>query len=113
MVSSGLLRRVALVRTAFSEEPGTSFITVTKIGELGTTQAANSNRRTLRRRRQVLPKRRFLQQPHGVTTQKSPFFVVTSVKTSNLNNGFLEELNYVIEHFGENICILFKMIFIV
>jgi hypothetical protein len=35
MVSSGLLRRVALVRTDVSEEPGTSFIRVTKIGELG------------------------------------------------------------------------------
>jgi hypothetical protein len=49
MVSSGLLRRVALVRTYVSEEPGASIIRVTKIGELGTTQAATSNRRTLRR----------------------------------------------------------------
>jgi hypothetical protein len=49
MVSSGLLRRVALVRTDVSEEPGASFIRVTKIGALGTTQAATSNRRTLRR----------------------------------------------------------------
>jgi hypothetical protein len=38
---------VALVRTDVSEEPGASFIRVTKIGELGTTQAATSNRRTL------------------------------------------------------------------
>jgi hypothetical protein len=44
MVSSGLLRPVALVRTDVSEEPGASFIRVTKIGELGTTQAATSNR---------------------------------------------------------------------
>jgi hypothetical protein len=35
-------------------------------------------------RRQVPPKRRFLQEPHGVTTQKTPFFIVTVVKTSNL-----------------------------
>jgi hypothetical protein len=35
MVSSGLLRRVALARTDVSEEPGASFIRVTKIGELG------------------------------------------------------------------------------
>jgi hypothetical protein len=49
MVSSGLLRRVAILRTDVSEEPGASFIRVTKIGELGTTQAATSNRRTLRR----------------------------------------------------------------
>jgi hypothetical protein len=48
MVSSGLLRRVALVRTDVSEEPDISFIRVAKIGELGTTQAATSNRRTLR-----------------------------------------------------------------
>jgi hypothetical protein len=44
-----MLRRVALVRTDVSEEPGASFIRVTKIGELGTTQAATSNRRTVRR----------------------------------------------------------------
>jgi hypothetical protein len=36
MVSSGMLRRVALVRTEVSEEPGASFIRVTRIGELGT-----------------------------------------------------------------------------
>jgi hypothetical protein len=36
------------------------------------------------RRRQVPPKRRFLQEPHGVTTQKTQFFIVTAVKTSNL-----------------------------
>jgi hypothetical protein len=41
MVSSGLLRRVALVRTDVSEEPGASFIRVTKIGELGTTRRKN------------------------------------------------------------------------
>jgi hypothetical protein len=57
MVSSGLLRRVALVRTDVSEEPSASFIRVTRIGELGTTLAATSNRRTLR---YVPPKRRFL-----------------------------------------------------
>jgi hypothetical protein len=50
MVSSELLHRVALVRTDVSEEPGASFIKVTRIGELGTTQATTSNRRTLRRK---------------------------------------------------------------
>jgi hypothetical protein len=49
MVSSGSLRHVALVRTDVSEEPGASFIRVSKIGEQGTTQAATSNRRTLLR----------------------------------------------------------------
>jgi hypothetical protein len=49
MASSGTLRRVALVRTDFSEELSASFIRVTRIGELGTTLAVTSNRRTLRR----------------------------------------------------------------
>jgi hypothetical protein len=54
MVSSGLLRRVALVRADVSEEPGASFTRVTKIGEVGTTQAATSNRRTLQRNTKFL-----------------------------------------------------------
>jgi hypothetical protein len=45
----GVLRRVALIRTDVSEEPSAPFITVTRIGELGTTLAVTSNRRTLRR----------------------------------------------------------------
>jgi hypothetical protein len=32
----------------------------------------------------VPPKRRFLQEPHGVTSQKTPFFIVIAVKASNL-----------------------------
>jgi hypothetical protein len=57
-----MLRRVALVRNDVSEEQSAFFITVTRIGELGTTLAV----------------------PHGVTSQKTPFFIVTAVKTSNL-----------------------------
>jgi hypothetical protein len=49
MVSSGMLRRVALGRTDISEELSASFIRVTRIGELGTSLAVTSNRRTLRR----------------------------------------------------------------
>jgi hypothetical protein len=43
MPSSGMLRRVALVRTDVSEELSASFIRVTRIGELGTTLAVTSN----------------------------------------------------------------------
>jgi hypothetical protein len=44
-----MLRRVDLVRTDVSEELSDSFIRVTRIGELVTTLALISNRRTLRR----------------------------------------------------------------
>jgi hypothetical protein len=43
-----MLRRVALARTDVSEEISASFISVTRIGELGTTLAESGNRRTLR-----------------------------------------------------------------
>jgi hypothetical protein len=110
-----MLRRVALVRTDVSKELTATFIRVTRIGELGTTLAVARTRGTLRRntkslaacvgcklqlalfpvhrflsrwwrRRYVPPKRRFLQEPNGVTPQKMPFFIVTAVKTSNLMN---------------------------
>jgi hypothetical protein len=48
MVSSGMLHHVALVSTDVLEEPSASFIRVTRIGELGTTLAATSNRHMLR-----------------------------------------------------------------
>jgi hypothetical protein len=55
MASSGILRRVALVRTDVSEEISASFIRVPRIGELGTTLAVTSNRRTLRRNTKCHP----------------------------------------------------------
>jgi hypothetical protein len=105
-----MLRRVALVRTEVSEERRASFIRVTRIGELGTTLAVTSNRRTLRRNARVFlqwvfprsvrrllvtasvvpsspilltlmkealsssKKRRFLQELHGIISQKTAFF---------------------------------------
>jgi hypothetical protein len=53
MVSSGMLRPVALERTDVSEELSASIIRVTRIGELGTTLAVTSNRCTLRRTTKV------------------------------------------------------------
>jgi hypothetical protein len=92
MVSSGMLRHVALVRTNVSEELSAYFIKVTRIGALGTSLAVTSNRRSVRRllvtanvvpsspilvnlkkRRYVPPKRRLLEEPHGVTSQKALF----------------------------------------
>jgi hypothetical protein len=97
MVSSGLLRSVALVRTDVSEEPGAAFIRVTKIGALGTTQAATSNRRTLRTSVASYCQHcsqltdcchhddlgaMFLR--NVVTSQNTAFFIFTALKTSNL-----------------------------
>jgi hypothetical protein len=80
MASSGMLRDVALVRTDVSEELSASFIRVTRIAELGTTQTLTSNRSTLRRNTKV---RRMLatasvgsyKTPRGVTSQKTAFFI--------------------------------------
>jgi hypothetical protein len=57
---------VALLRTDDSEERTSSIIGVT------------------RWRRYVTPKRRFLQEPRGLTSNKTAFFVVTAEETSNL-----------------------------
>jgi hypothetical protein len=88
MVSSRILRHVALLRTDGSEELSASFIRVTRIGELGTTLAVTVGcylqlafflvHRFLSpwwRRRWVPPKRRFLQEPHGVISQQTSFFI--------------------------------------
>jgi hypothetical protein len=47
MASSGMLHRVAPVRTDVSEELSISIIRVTRIGELGTMLDVIINRRTL------------------------------------------------------------------
>jgi hypothetical protein len=72
---------VAFVRTDVSEEHSASIIRVTRIGELGTTLAVSRNQRMLQRntsisRCYVPSKRQFLQEPRGVTSQKTPFFMV-------------------------------------
>jgi hypothetical protein len=61
MQSSGMWPRVGLLRTDVSDECVASWIW----------------------RRHVLPKRRFSQEPHGATSQKTEFFIVTAAKASN------------------------------
>jgi hypothetical protein len=67
-----MLCHVALVTTNVSEECIASIIRVTRIGKLGTTLAVTSNR-------SMLPKKCY-----GVTSQKTAFFIATTVRTSNL-----------------------------
>jgi hypothetical protein len=75
-----MLRRVALVRTDVSEELSVSFITVTRIGELGTTLAVTSNRRRLRRNT------KFPSSPSLVTPMKEALSSFeTSVLTTRRN----------------------------
>jgi hypothetical protein len=80
MLSSEMLRRVALVKTDVSEELCASFIRMTGIGELGTTPVTASVLIstilvTLMKEAQFHSKRRFFQEPHGVTSQKTSFFI--------------------------------------
>jgi hypothetical protein len=81
-----MLHRVVLVRTDVSEKRIASIIRVT-IGELETL-AATSNRNTLQRNTCMVmeavrsKKRGFLQEPRGVTSQKTAFFRVTAQNLS-------------------------------
>jgi hypothetical protein len=103
MVSSGMLRRVALVRTDVSEELSTSFIRVTRIGELGTTLAATSNRCTLvflRSVRQLLVTASFVpSSPILVTLMKevlssSEMSVLTRATRRNIPEDTILHRNY-------------------
>jgi hypothetical protein len=75
MLSSGMWRGVALVRTDVSEERIAPIIRAKRMSELRTL-AVNSNCQsllTLFEARYVPPKRRFLQEKRGVTSQKTTF----------------------------------------
>jgi hypothetical protein len=65
MASSGMLRHVAVVRTDVSEELSAFVIRVTRIGELGTTLAVTSNRRTLRRNSHCVVVKALCYKPEG------------------------------------------------
>jgi hypothetical protein len=74
MASSGMLRRVALVGTDVSEELSASFMSVTRIGELGTTLAVTSNRRMLRRN--CHPDEGGAKFLRNIGSYKTPFFTI-------------------------------------
>jgi hypothetical protein len=91
---------VALVRGDVSEELSTSFIKVTRIGELERTLAVTSvvpsSAILVALMNEVLSSSEtsVLQEPHGVTSQKTPFFIVTAVKISDLyRNNFTASLS--------------------
>jgi hypothetical protein len=79
MVSSGKLRRVALVTTNVSEELSASFIRVTRIGEVETTILV-----TLMKEALSFSEKSDLTRAERVTSQKMTLFIVTAVETSNL-----------------------------
>jgi hypothetical protein len=84
MAPSGMLRRVALVRTDVLEELSPSFIRVTRVGEIGTTLALINNRRTLRRNK----RKKFLRSVRRLLVTSSvvpisPILVTLMKKTLN------------------------------
>jgi hypothetical protein len=81
-----MLRRVALVRIDVSDELSASFMKVTRIDELVTSSVVTSSPILVTLMKEALSssERRFLQEPHGVISQRTQFFIVTAVKASNL-----------------------------
>jgi hypothetical protein len=95
-----MLRRVALIRAEVSEEHVASIIRAIKIDELRTASAINSNRSkanvlispildTLMMEALGSSETSVLQEPHGLTSQKTAFFIVTAVETTNLTGAYV------------------------
>jgi hypothetical protein len=100
MPSSGMLRRVTLVRTDVSEGRSVSSIKVTRISELGALAVTSSVCRLLvtanapsslilvtlmmdTLRPSETP---FLQEPHGIKSQRTVFFTVVKLTVVKLNH---------------------------
>jgi hypothetical protein len=93
MSSSGMLRRVALVKTDVSEELRASFIRVTRIGELGNTLAVTSNRRKLRRNINV-PSSPILVALMKVALSTSETSVLTRTTRRNIPEDVILHISY-------------------
>jgi hypothetical protein len=85
MASSGMLRRVAVVRPDVSEERSASLIRMTRIGELGTTLAVTSNRRSVRRLLVTVTPQSLIQWVPGIKRQgrQADGSLLTSAKIMN------------------------------
>jgi hypothetical protein len=88
MASSGMLRRVALVRTDVSEELDISsqcarLIVIASVVPSSPIFVALIKEGLSSSETSVLTK------PHGVASQKTPFFIVTAVNSSNLVQRYL------------------------
>jgi hypothetical protein len=103
MSSSGMLRHVALVRTDVSEELSTSFIRVTRIGELGTALDVTSNPHMLRRNTSVLtgatqrniPEDTIL---HSHCSENLKSYIVLLLHGSELQEMSLADRSYIHTH---------------
>jgi hypothetical protein len=77
-----MLRRVALVRTEVSDELSAS--SVRRLLIMANVVPSSEILVTLMMESLRSLKCQSLQEPHGVTSQRTPFVIVTAVKTSNL-----------------------------
>jgi hypothetical protein len=82
-----MLRRVAVIRIDVLEECVTSVIRIPSqcysVVVTANDFPSLTIPVTLMMGLYVSPKRRFLQEPHCVTSQKTAFFILTAVKTTN------------------------------